>query len=135
MDDTLVAILRSGTPLVYGRSPACWRSVPASGTSAWRADDHRRLLGGGRDGADRIARAGIGIGIVLCVLASALLWFVIEVLRANPIIAGLGLTGSASAAPTAVQAIYGSQASVNARSACPPRAGIGASACSPCWSC
>src|SRR5690606_21489726 len=58
---------------------------------------------------------GIGIGIVLCVLASALLWFVIEKLRANPIIAGLGLTGlGLGGTDLAVQAIYGSQASVNA---------------------
>ena len=52
---------------------------------------------------------------MLCVLASALLWFVIEKLRANPIIAGLGLTGlGLGGTDLAVQAIYGSQASVNA---------------------
>ncbi len=52
---------------------------------------------------------------MLCVLASALLWFVIEKLRANPIIAGLGLTGlGLGGTDLAVQSIYGSQASVNA---------------------
>ena len=52
---------------------------------------------------------------MLCVLASALLWFVIEKLSANPIIAGLGLTGlGLGGTALAVQSIYGSQASVNA---------------------
>jgi simple sugar transport system permease protein len=57
----------------------------------------------------------IVIAIVLCVLASVLLWFVIEKLGANPIIAGLGLTGlGIGGTALAVQSIYGSQASVNA---------------------
>ena len=52
---------------------------------------------------------------MLCVIGSALLWFVIEKLRANPIIAGLGLTGlGLGGTDLAVQSIYGSQASVNA---------------------
>ena len=46
---------------------------------------------------------------------SVLLWFVIEKLRANPIIAGLGLTGlGLGGTDLAVQSIYGSQAAVNA---------------------
>ena len=58
---------------------------------------------------------GFGLAIALCVLASALLWFVVEKLRANPIIAGLGLTGlGLGGTDLAVQAIYGSQATVNA---------------------
>ena len=58
---------------------------------------------------------GLGLAIVLCVIGSALLWFVIEKLRANPIIAGLGLTGlGLGGTDLAVQSIYGSQASVNA---------------------
>jgi simple sugar transport system permease protein len=58
---------------------------------------------------------GLALGIVLCVLGSALLWFVVEKLRANPIIAGLGLTGlGLGGTDLAVQAIYGSQAAVNA---------------------
>ena len=52
---------------------------------------------------------------MLCVLASTLLWLVVEKLRANPIIAGLGLTGlGLGGTDLAVQAIYGSQATVNA---------------------
>jgi len=52
---------------------------------------------------------------VLCVLAATLLWFVIEKLRANPIIAGLGLTGlGIGGTALAVQSIFGSQAAVNA---------------------
>jgi simple sugar transport system permease protein len=58
---------------------------------------------------------GLALAIVLCVLGSILLWFVVEKLRANPIIAGLGLTGlGLGGTDLAVQAIYGSQASVNA---------------------
>ena len=50
-----------------------------------------------------------------CVIASALLWFVIEKLNANPIIAGLGLTGlGLGGTDLAVQSIYGSQATVTA---------------------
>ena len=60
---------------------------------------------------DRLGRVGFAGAIVLCVLVSALLWLVIEKLRANPIIAGLGLTGlGLGGTDLAVQAIYGSEA-------------------------
>ena len=55
--------------------------------------------------------AAILIACAMCVLASALLWLVIERLQANPIIAGLGLTGlGIGGTVLAVQSIFGSQA-------------------------
>jgi simple sugar transport system permease protein len=55
------------------------------------------------------------IACVLCVLASILLWFTIEKLKANPIIAGLGLTGlGIGGTALAVQSIFGTQAAVTA---------------------
>ncbi len=55
------------------------------------------------------------IAIASCVLASILLWFVIEKLRANPIIAGLGLTGlGIGGTALAVQSIFGNLAAINA---------------------
>jgi simple sugar transport system permease protein len=58
--------------------------------------------------------------IVFSVLLSALLWFVIEKLRANPIIAGLGLTGlGLGGTDFAVQAIYGSEGAVTAPAGIP----------------
>jgi simple sugar transport system permease protein len=59
--------------------------------------------------------AAIFIAILICVLASVLLWLVIDRLKANPIIAGLGLTGlGVGGTALAVQSIFGSQASVTA---------------------
>ena len=59
--------------------------------------------------------AAIAIACVLCVAASVLLWFVIETLGANPIIAGLGLTGlGIGGTALAVQALFGSLAAVTA---------------------
>jgi simple sugar transport system permease protein len=48
------------------------------------------------------------------------LWFVIEKLRANPIIAGLGLTGlGLGGSDLAIQSIYGTEGSVHAPAALP----------------
>lgn len=116
MEDTLIAILRSGTPLIY----VTLAGVLAQRAGIWHLGLEGLMIIGacaavvGSVQTGSMA-AGLGIGIVLCVLFSALLWFVIEKLRANPIIAGLGLTGlGLGGTDLAVQAIYGSQASVNA---------------------
>lgn len=116
MDDTIIAILRSGTPLIY----VTLAGVLAQRAGIWHLGLEGLMIIGacaavvGSVQTGSVA-AGIGIGMILCVLASALLWFVIEKLRANPIIAGLGLTGlGLGGTDLAVQAIYGSQASVNA---------------------
>jgi ABC-type uncharacterized transport system permease subunit len=121
MDDVIVAILRSGTPLVY----VTMAGVLAQRAGIWHLGLEGLMIIGACAAVLGVVQTGslaIGllIGIVLCVLASALLWFVIEKLRANPIIAGLGLTGlGLGGTDLAVQSIYGSQASVNALSGLP----------------
>ncbi len=116
MEDALVAILRSGTPLIY----VTLAGVLAQRAGIWHLGLEGLMIIGACSAVLGTVQGGslwigIGIGIVLCVLASALLWFVIEKLRANPIIAGLGLTGlGLGGTDLAVQAIYGSQSSVNA---------------------
>ena len=112
----IVAILRSGTPLIY---------VTMAGVIAQRAGVWHL----GLEGVMIIGACATIVGIVLtksvllailiaiafCVLASILLWFVIEKLRAHPIIAGLGLTGlGIGGTALAVQSIFGSLAAVNA---------------------
>lgn len=116
MNDLIVAILRSATPLVY---------VTMAGVIAQRAG----IWHLGLEGVMIIGAAATVIGIVLTgslglallaavifsVLASVLLWFAIEKLKANPIIAGLGLTGlGIGGTSLASQSIFGSQASVTA---------------------
>lgn len=116
MNEILVAILRAGTPLVY---------VTMAGVIAQRAGVWHL----GLEGVMIIGCCATVLGIVmlgsfwaamlvaclLCVAASVLLWFAIEKLKANPIIAGLGLTGlGIGGTALAVQSIYGSQAAVTA---------------------
>ncbi|MFC3321132.1 ABC transporter permease [Mesorhizobium cantuariense] len=116
MEDFLVAILRSGTPLIY---------VTLAGVIAQRAGIwHLGLEGLMITGACAtilgitltqsiwIALAG---AITVCVLGSILFWFVVEKLKANQIIAGLGLTGlGLGGTALAVQSIFGTQAAVSA---------------------
>jgi len=116
MNDVIIAILRSGTPLVY---------VTLAGVIAQRAG----VWNLGLEGLMNIGAcatilgimltqsyaAAILIAIAMCVIASVLLWFVIEKLKANPIIAGLGLTGlGIGGTALAVESIFGSQATVTA---------------------
>ncbi|MGV3549322.1 ABC transporter permease [Rhizobium sp.] len=116
MSEIIIAILRSGTPLIY---------VTLAGVIAQRAG----VWNLGLEGLMIIGACATILGIMVtnsftlailiaciaCVLASVLLWFVIEKLKANPIIAGLGLTGlGVGGTALAVQAIYGSQATVSA---------------------
>ena len=147
MNEILVAILRAGTPLVY---------VTMAGVIAQRAGVWHL----GLEGVMIIGCCATVLGIVmlgsfwaamlvaclLCVAASVLLWFAIEKLRANPIIAGLGLTGlGIGGTALAVQSIYGSQAPLTRRSACrgsgrlsvpTPRCRSSPSLCrSWCWRC
>lgn len=116
MDDFIVAILRSGTPLIY----VTLAGVLAQRSGVWHLGLEGLMVIGACATTLGVVQlgslwAGLGIAILACVLASALLWLVIEKLRANPIIAGLGLTGlGLGGTDLAVQAIYGSQASVNA---------------------
>ena len=116
MDEFLVATLRYGTPLVY----VTMAGVLAQRAGVWHLGLEGLMIIGCCASVLGVVQTGsllvgLGLAIVLCVIASALLWFVIEKLRANPIIAGLGLTGlGLGGTDLAVQSIYGSQASVNA---------------------
>lgn len=116
MSDFIIAILRSGTPLVY---------VTLAGMIAQRAG----VWNLGLEGIMIIGSCALILGIMLtnsfwlailiaivfCVLASVLLWFVIDKLKANPIIAGLGMTGvGIGGTALAVESIFGSQATVSA---------------------
>jgi simple sugar transport system permease protein len=101
VNDFIVATLRYGTPLVYVTMAGVPRRAPASGTLGLEGlmiiGACAVVLGLVQTGSLTV---GLAIAILVCVLGSVLLWFVIEKLRANPIIAGLGLTGLGSAAPT-----------------------------------
>ncbi|MDW5317013.1 ABC transporter permease [Rhizobium sp. PL01] len=116
MNDIIIAILRSGTPLVY---------VTLAGVIAQRAG----IWNLGLEGLMIIGACATILGIVVTgsvtlalliallftVLASILLWFVVEKLKANPIIAGLGLTGlGLGGTALSIQSFFGSQSAVNA---------------------
>ena len=112
----MVAILRSGTPLVY----VTMAGVIAQRAGVWHLGLEGVMIIGACATILGIVLTGsfpaaIGIACVLCVAASVLLWFVIEKLGANPIIAGLGLTGlGIGGTALAVQALFGSLAAVTA---------------------
>ena len=112
----MVAILRSGTPLVY----VTMAGVIAQRAGVWHLGLEGVMIVGACATILGIVLTGsfvaaIAIACVLCVAASLLLWFVIEKLGANPIIAGLGLTGlGIGGTALAVQALFGSLAAVTA---------------------
>jgi simple sugar transport system permease protein len=114
MDDLIVAVLRSGTPIVY----VAMAGVLAQRTGLWHLGLEGLMIIGACASVIGVAAtgsvaAGLSLAIVACVLASVLLWFAVEILKASPIIAGLGLTALGLAGTDlAVQAIYGSQAAV-----------------------
>lgn len=116
MNDFIVATLRYGTPIVY----VTLAGVLASRAGIWHLGLEGLMIIGACAAVLGLVQVGslsvgIGLAIVFCVLFSVLLWFVIEKLRANPIIAGLGLTGlGLGGTDLAVQSIYGTQAAVNA---------------------
>jgi len=116
MNEIIVAILRSGTPLIY----VTMAGVIAQRAGVWHLGLEGLMVTGACATIVGIMLTGsvslaLLIAVVLCVLGSILLWFVIEKLRANPIIAGLGLTGlGVGGTALAVQSIFGSQAAVNA---------------------
>jgi simple sugar transport system permease protein len=116
MNDFIVAILRSGTPLIY----VTMAGMIAQRAGIWHLGLEGVMIIGACATVIGIVLTGsfvaaILIACVLCILASILLWFVIEKLKANPIIAGLGLTGlGIGGTALAAQSIFGSQASVTA---------------------
>lgn len=99
MNEIIIAILRSGTPLIY----VTLAGVIAQRAGVWNLGLEGLMIIGACATIVGIMLtnsivAAILIAILICVLASVLLWFVIDRLKANPIIAGLGLTGLASVA-------------------------------------
>jgi simple sugar transport system permease protein len=123
----LAAIVQSATPLIY----VALGGMIAARAGIWNLGLEGLMIAGacasviGAKQSGSIA-AGLAIAVVVCVLGSALLWFVIEKLRANPVIAGLGLSGlGLGGTDLAVQAIYGNEASVHAPLAL-PQLGAGA---------
>lgn len=116
MEDFIIAILRSGTPLVY----VALAGVIAQRAGIWHlgleglmiAGACATILGIVLTQSVWIALAG---AVTVCLLGSILFWFVVEKLKANQIIAGLGLTGLGLGGTTlAVQSIFGTQAAVSA---------------------
>jgi len=116
MEEFVIATLRYGTPLVY----VTLAGVLAQRAGVWNLGLEGLMIIGCCAAVLGLVQTGsllfgLALAVALCVIASALLWFVIEKLRANPIIAGLGMTGlGLGGTDLAVQAIYGSQATVNA---------------------
>lgn len=116
MNEIFIAILRSGTPLIY----VTLAGVIAQRAGVWNLGLEGLMIIGACATIlgimlTKSVGAAILIAIIACVLASVLLWFVIDRLKANPIIAGLGLTGlGIGGTALAVQSIFGSQATVTA---------------------
>ena len=114
--DLAIALLRSATPLVY----VTMAGVIAQRAGVWHLGLEGVMIIGACATVVGIVLTGsflaaILIAIALCVLASILLWFVIDGLKADPIIAGLGLSGlGVGGTALAVQSIFGSLAAVGA---------------------
>tara|TARA_R110002126_G_scaffold289659_1_gene445133 strand:- start:2951 stop:3844 length:894 start_codon:yes stop_codon:yes gene_type:complete len=121
MDDVIIAILRSATPLVY----VTLAGVIAQRAGIWHLGLEGLMIAGacatilGTVLTGSILSALL-IAMVICIVASILFWFVVEKLKANQIIAGLGLTGLGLGGTTlAVESIFGSQAAVTAPTGLP----------------
>jgi simple sugar transport system permease protein len=117
----LAAILQSATPLIY----VALGGMIAARAGIWNLGLEGLMIAGacaavvGTKQTSSVA-AGLAIAIAVCMLGSALLWFVIEKLRANPVIAGLGLSGlGLGGTDLAIQSIYGNEGSVHAPLALP----------------
>lgn len=116
MEDFVIAILRSGTPLIY----VTLAGVIAQRTGIWHLGLEGLMIAGASATIIGIVLTqsiwfALLIAIVVCVVGSILFWFVVEKLKANQIIAGLGLTGlGLGGTALAVQSIFGTQAAVSA---------------------
>ena len=126
MNEMIVAVLRSATPLIY----VTLAGVLAQRAGVWNLGLEGLMITGACAAVIGLVTTGsltlaMLIAVALCVAMSVLLWFVIEKLKANPIIAGLGLTGlGLGGTDLAVQSIYSSQAAISAPSGL-PRLGAG----------
>ncbi|MBU2485421.1 MAG: ABC transporter permease [Alphaproteobacteria bacterium] len=116
MEDLIVAFLRSGTPLVY----VALAGVIAQRAGIWHLGLEGMMITGACATIVGIVLAqsvvvGLVAGALFCCLLAVLFWFVVEVLKANQIIAGLGLTGlGLGGTALALTAIFGSEAAVSA---------------------
>lgn len=116
MDEVVIAILRAGTPLVY----ATLAGVVAQRAGIWHLGLEGLMIAGACTTIVGIVLSGslavaLLSAVAVCLLLSLLFWFVLEKLKANQIIAGLGLTGlGLGGTALAVQSIFGTQAAVNA---------------------
>lgn len=112
----LLAILRSATPLIY----VTMAGVIAQRAGVWHLGLEGLMIVGSCTTVVGIVLTGsflvaLLVAMVACVLSSLLLWFVIDGLKANPIIAGLGLSGlGVGGTALAVESIFGSLAAVSA---------------------
>lgn len=116
MEDFVIAILRSGTPLIY----VTLAGVIAQRTGIWHLGLEGLMIAGACATIVGIVLtqsiwSALLIAISVCIVGSVLFWFVVEKLKANQIIAGLGLTGlGLGGTALAVQSIFGTQAAVSA---------------------
>ncbi len=116
MEDFVIAILRSGTPLIY----VTLAGVIAQRTGIWHLGLEGLMIVGACATIVGIVFtqsiwSALLIAISVYVVGSILFWFVVEKLKANQIIAGLGLTGlGLGGTALAVQSIFGAQAGVSA---------------------
>lgn len=127
MIDLIVSLLRTSTPLIY----ITMAGVIAQRAGLWNLGLEGLMIAGACSTVLGTVLTGslvVGllIAILVCVAMSILHWAVIEKLRANPIIAGLGLTGlGLGGTNLAVQVVYGSEAAVHSLVSL-PRLGAGA---------
>jgi ABC-type uncharacterized transport system permease subunit len=123
----IVAILQSATPLIF----VTLGGVLAARAGIWNLGLEGLMIAGAcaavvASKQTGSVAAGIAVAVIVCMLGSALLWYVIEKLRANPVIAGLGLSGlGLGGSDLAIQSIYGNEGAVHAPLAL-PRLGAGA---------
>jgi len=116
MEDVVIAILRPGTPLIY----LALAGVIAQRAGIWHLGLEGLMIAGACATIVGIVLTksvwmALACAALICVLGSILFWFVVEKLKANQIIAGLGLTGlGLGGTMLAVEAIFGSQAAVSA---------------------
>lgn len=121
MIELITSVLRTATPMIY----VSMAGVLAQRAGVWNLGLEGLMISGACAGVVLTATTGsVALGllgaVLVAVLLSALLWFVIEKLRANPIIAGLGLTGlGLGGTDFAVQAVYGSEGAVTAPAGIP----------------
>ena len=117
----LAAILQSATPLIY----VALGGMIAARAGIWNLGLEGLMIAGACAavvGSKQTSSVGAGLAIAIgvCVTGSLILWFVIEKLRANPVIAGLGLSGlGLGGTDLAIQSIYGNEGAVHAPYALP----------------